>query len=207
LSTPDTEGNPATPCETILTPYRLESVDKNLCDAETSLERMFFLDEVYATKCIQKPVDLQSDRRRSRSSSPGIRDGLIARSRGVSISSLEQRDQPTASKRNSIFSLRPKSSLTNHSSDGSIRSRSPAPASGGTQLKSSSTGVERPTPSTEGDGSQSRSVFARNIKNSWATFRPPSPMDADDEGETRKKSRTLQKKSSSAERKAPPNGD
>jgi hypothetical protein len=192
------------PCETILTSYRLESVDKSLCDAETSLERMFFLDEVYATKCIQKPVDLQPDRRRSRSSSPGIGDGLVARSRGVSISSLEQRDQPTASKRNSLFSLRPKSSLTTHSSDGSIRSRSPAPPSGGTRLRSSSMGVERPT---EGNGSQSRLVFTRNIKNSWAIFRPPSPMDADDEGETRKKNRTLQKKGSSAERKAPPNGD
>jgi hypothetical protein len=167
---------------------------------------MFFLDEVYATKCIQKPVDLQSDRRRSRSSSPGIR-GLGPRSRGVSISSFEQRDQPSASKRNSIFSLRPKSTLTNHSSDGSVRSRSPAPASGGTPLRSSSTAVERPMSPTEGDESQARLVFARNGKNSWVTIRSPSPMDADDEGETRKRNRTLQKRATSAERKLPPSVD
>ena len=168
---------------------------------------MFFLDEVYATKCIQKPVDLQSNRRRSRSSSPGIRDGPAARSRGVSISSLEQRDQTNASKRNSIFSLRPKSSLTNHSSDGSIRSHSPVPASGGTNLRSSPTGVERSTPPNEGDESQTRLAFARNGKNSWVTIRPPSPIDADDEGETRRRNRTLQKKGSSAERKPPPSVD
>lgn len=164
---------------------------------------MFFLDEVYATKCIQKPVDLQSDRRRSRSSSLGIPDAPRARSRGVSVSSLEQRagDQPSGSKRNSIFSLRPKSALTTYSSDGSTRSGSPAPANSGNRLRSSSMGVERSMSPTPGDESQARLVFTRNGKNSLVTVRSPSPMDADDEGEAKRRNRTLQKRSTSAERK------
>jgi len=189
--------------------YRLvasENVDKNLCDAETSFERMFFLDEVYATKGIQKPVDLHSDRRRSRSSSLGILDRPSTRSRGVSVSSLDQRDQPSGSKRNSIFSLRPKSALTTHSSDGSTRSRSPVPRSSGTPVRTSM-GVERPMSPSEGDEPMTHLVFTRNGKNSMVTIRSPSPMDADDEGEAKRRNRTLQKRGASSERKPPPSVD
>jgi len=165
---------------------------------------MFFLDEVYATKCIPKPVDLQSDRRRSRSSSPGSRDSPSARPRVVSVSSLEPQDQVNASKRNSFFSLRPKSSLTNHSSDASVRSRSPV---GITNRRSSSMARERPISPAEGDESQPGLIFTRNSKNSWISVRPLSPMDADDEGEAKRRNRILHKRGLSGERKHPPSAN
>lgn len=161
---------------------------------------MFFLDEVYATKGIQRPADLQSSRRRSRSSSPGIPDGPSTRPRGVSVSSSEQRDQSNGAKRNSLFSLKQKGSLT---TDDEFRSGSPVPTNSGTNLRSSPKAVERPIPPKKTDESQTRLVFTRNGKNSWVTVRPSSPMDADDEGEAKSKSRIMQKKGTSSERKSP----
>ncbi len=60
---------------------------------------------------------------------------------------------------------------------------------------------------TEGDESQTRLLFTRNGKNAWVTVRPPSPMDADDEGEAKTRNRTLQKRGTSAERKPSPSVD
>lgn len=170
---------------------------------------MFLLDEIYANKNPSRPVDPEvsgtSDGRRSRSSNrPGSRDGASGRSRNVSISSSsEQQDHSSPGKRSSIFSIRPKSAMTNQSNDGSVRAQTPIAAGGIVHSKRSSVATERPMSPTDGDGLRQRMPFGRSGKKFRASVRSPSPMDADDEGEPRRRDKYRQRRGSSVERKTP----
>lgn len=170
---------------------------------------MFFLDEIYATKNPSIPVDPEtrgiSDGRRSRSSQrPGSRDGPSGRSRNVSFSSsFEQQDHSSPGKRSSIFSIRPKSAMTDHSNDVPVRTPSSSAAGSMSHSRRSSVATERPMSPTDGDGLRQRLPFGRSGRTPRASVRSPSPMDADDEGEPRRKDKYRQRRGSSLQRKLP----
>jgi hypothetical protein len=159
---------------------------------------MFFLDEVYARRAPKPGLEwhqAQETQRRPRSPHRDVPQADVQHSRDVSTSSSEIWDRSTHGKRSSLFSLRPKSTVTTASNDGSARSHSRSGTAGSTHSRRSSLAAERPTsPPETHDGSKSRLLFGRGRnKESGSRIRSPSPIDADDESDPKRKDRSREK--------------